>query len=140
MIKYKINKFIHTIHKNQVVIYKKYNQYYVVDSDVYILKSLINYKCCYKEGRKVIFIDDNYLNYVFKKLRDNSVGDVVININYGYDSLLEYKDSDSKYSYYYKKGKRLLKNERKVEYIIDMLNRTKNLDLLKEVNLIINDS
>ena len=79
-----MNKFIHTIHKNQVVIYKKYNQYYVVDSDVYVLKGLINYKCCYKEGKKVIFIGNNYLNYVLKNLRDSSVGYVVIMINYGY--------------------------------------------------------
>lgn len=139
MIKYEISHFIHIIHREQVIIYKKYNKYYVIDNDVYILRSLINYKNCYKGGRKVIFIDNNYLNYVLKKLRDGNIGYVIININYGYDRLLDYKINNSKYSYYYKKGKRLIKNEKKVKHVIDILNRTKNLELLKEVDSIINE-
>ena len=74
-----------------------------------------------------------------KYLRDYSISYVVININYGYDRLLEYKVINNRYNFYYKKGKRIVKNVRRVKYIIDMLNRTKNLELLKEVSLIIND-
>ena len=134
-----MNKFIHTIHKMQVIVYKKNKDYYVIDNDIYILRSLLNFSYCYKNNRRVIFIDSDYINYVLKYLRDYSVSYVVININYGYDRLLEYKVINNRYNFYYKKGKRIVKNERRVKYIIDMLNRTKNLELLKEVSLIIND-
>ena len=139
MISKEMNKLIHTIHKLQVIIYKKNKEYYVIDNDVYILVSLLNFKFSYKNNRRIIFIDIDYINYLFKYLRDNNVSYVVININYGYDRLLEYKACDNKYSFYYNKGKRIIRNEKRVKYIIDMLNRTKDLNLLKEVNLIIND-
>ena len=134
-----MNKFIHTIHKMQVIVYKKNKDYYVIDNDIYILRSLLNFSYCYKNNRRVIFIDSDYINYVLKYLRDYSISYVVININYGYNRLLEYKVINNRYNFYYKKGKRIVKNERRVKYIIDMLNRTKNLELLKEVSLIIND-
>ena len=134
-----MNKFIHTIHKMQVIVYKKNKDYYVIDNDIYILRSLLNFSYCYKNNRRVIFIDSDYINYVLKYLREYYVSYVVININYGYDRLLEYKVINNRYNFYYKKGKRIVKNERRVKYIIDMLNRTKNLELLKEASLIIND-
>ena len=139
MISREMNKFIHTIHKMQVIVYKKNKDYYVIDNDIYILRSLLKFSYCYKNNRRVIFIDSDYINYVLKYLRDYSISYVVININYGYDRLLEYKVINNRYNFYYKKGKRIVKNERRVKYIIDMLNRTKNLELLKEVSLIIND-
>ena len=134
-----MNKFIHTIHKMQVIVYKKKKDYYVIDNDIYILRSLLNFSYCYKNNRRVIFIDSDYINYVLKYLRDYSISYVLININYGYNRLLEYKVINNRYNFYYMKGKRIVKNERRVKYIIDMLNRTKNLELLKEVSLIIND-
>ena len=134
-----MNKFIHTIHKMQVIVYKKNKDYYVIDNDIYTLRSLLNFRYCYKNNRRVIFIDSDYINYVLKYLRDYSISYVVININYGYNRLLEYKVINNRYNFYYMKGKRIVKNERRVKYIIDMLNRTKNLELLKEVSLIIND-
>ena len=139
MISREMNKFIHTIHKMQVIVYKKNKDYYVIDNDIYILRSLLNFSYCYKNNRRVIFIDSDYINYVLKYLREYYVSYVVININYGYDRLLEYKVINNRYNFYYMKGKRIVKNERRVKYIIDMLNRTKNLELLKEVDLIIND-
>ena len=139
MISREMNKFIHTIHKMQVIVYKKNKDYYVIDNDIYILRSLLNFSYCYKNNRRVIFIDSDYINYVLKYLRDYSISYVVININYGYDRVLEYKGINNRYNFYYMKGKRIVKNERRVKYIIDMLNRTKNLELLKEVSLIIND-
>lgn len=139
MISREMNKFIHTIHKMQVIVYKKNKDYYVIDNDIYILRSLLNFSYCYKNNRRVIFIDSDYINYVLKYLREYYVSYVVININYGYDRLLEYKVINNRYNFYYKKGKRIVKNERRVKYIIDMLNRTKNLELLKEASLIIND-
>lgn len=134
-----MNKFIHTIHKMQVIVYKKNKDYYVIDNDIYILRSLLNFSYCYKNNRRVIFIDSDYINYVLKYLRDYSISYVVININYGYDRLLEYKVINNRYNFYYKKGKRIVKNERKVKYIVDILNRYKDIKLLKEVDLIIND-
>ena len=74
-----------------------------------------------------------------KYLRDNNVSYVVININYGYNRVLEYKGINNRYNFYYKKDKRIVKNERKVKYIVDILNRYKDINLLKEVDLIIND-
>ena len=139
MISHEMHKFIHTIHRTQVIVYKKNKEYYVIDDDVYVLRSLLIFSYCYKNYRKVIFIDNDYVNYVLKYLRENKVSYVVININYGYDRVLEYKVINNRYNFYYKKGKRIVKNERRVKYIIDMLNRTKNLELLKEVDLIIND-
>ena len=139
MISYKMNKFLHTIHKKQIIIYKKNRDYYCVDSDVCVLVSLLKFNFCYKNNRKVIFIEDDYVNYVLKCLKEYNISYVLININYGYDRLLEYKVINNRYNFYYMKGKRIVKNERRVKYIIDMLNRTKNLELLKEVSLIIND-
>ena len=139
MISREMNKFIHTIHKMQVIVYKKNKDYYVIDNDIYILRSLLNFSYCYKNNRSVIFIDSDYINYLLKYLRDNNVSYVVININYGYDRVLEYKGINNRYNFYYKKGKRIVKNERKVKYIVDILNRYKDIKLLKEVDLIIND-
>ena len=139
MISREMNKFIHTIHKMQVIVYKKNKDYYVIDNDIYILRSLLNFSYCYKNNRSVIFIDSDYINYVLKYLRDYSINYVVININYGYDRLLEYKVINNRYNFYYKKGKRIVKNERRVKYIVDILNRYKDINLLKEVDLIIND-
>ena len=139
MISRDINKFIHTIHKMQVIVYKKNKDYYVIDNDIYILRSLLNFSYCYKNNRRVIFIDSDYINYVLKYLRDYSISYVVINIKYGYDRLLEYKVINNRYNFYYKKGKRIVKNERKVKCIVDILNRYKDIKLLKEVDLIIND-
>ena len=118
MIRYKMHKFIHTIHKMQVIIYKKNKEYYVIDDDVYVLRSLFNFSYCYKNNRRIIFIDNDYVNYVLKYLKENKVSYVVININYGYDRVLEYKSTNNVYSFYYKKGKRIIRNERKVKYII----------------------
>ena len=140
MISREMNKFIHTIHKMQVIVYKKNKDYYVIDNDIYTLRSLLNFRYCYKNNRSVIFIDSDYINYVLKYLRDYSINYVVININYGYDRVLEYKGINNRYNFYYKKGKRIVKNERKVKYIVDILNRYKDINLLKEVDLIINDS
>ena len=123
----------------QVIIYKKNMDYYAIDNDIYILRSLLNFSYCCKNNRKVIFIDSDYINYVLKYLRDYSINYVVININYGYDRVLEYKGINNRYNFYYKKGKRIVKNERKVKYIVDILNRYKDIKLLKEVDLIIND-
>ena len=139
MISREMNKFIHTIHKMQVIVYKKNKDYYVIDNDIYTLRSLLNFRYCYKNNRKVIFIDSDYINYVLKYLRDYSISYVLININYGYNRLLEYKVINNRYNFYYKKGKRIVKNERKVKYIVDILNRYKDIKLLKEVDLIIND-
>lgn len=139
MISREIYKFIHTIHKFQVIIFKKNKDYYVIDDDVYVLRSLLDFSYCYKNNRKVIFIDSDYVNYVLKYLREYSVSYVVININYGYDRVLDYKSNNNRYVFFYKKGKRIIKNERKVKYIVDMLNRYKDIELLKGVDLIIND-
>ena len=46
---------------------------------------------------------------------------------------------NNRYNFYYMKGKRIVKNERKVKCIVDILNRYKDIKLLKEVDLIIND-
>ena len=100
MISKEMNKLIHTIHKLQVIIYKKNKEYYVIDNDVYILVSLLNFKFSYKNNRRIIFIDIDYINYLFKYLRDNNVSYVVININYGYDRVLEYKVINDKYNFY----------------------------------------
>ena len=111
-----MNKFIHIIHKMQVIVYKKNKDYYAIDNDIYILRSLLNFSYCYKNNTSVIFIDSDYINYVLKYLRDNNVSYVVININYGYDRLLEYKACDNKYSFYYNKGKRIIRNEKRVKF------------------------
>ena len=139
MISHEMHKFIHTIHRMQVIVYKKNKEYYVIDDDVYVLRSLLDFSYCYKNNRKVIFIDNDYVNYVIKCLKESNVSYVMININYGYDRVLEYKSINNVYGFYSKKGKRIIINERKVKYIIDILNRTKDLKLLKEVDLIIND-
>lgn len=134
-----MNKFIHTIHELEVIIYKKNKDYYIIDNDIYILRSLLNFNYCYKNNRKFIFITNKYLNFILKHLKKANISYVVIEINHGYDRLLEYKTNNNKYLFFYCKGKRIIKNERKVKYIVDILSRYKDINLLKEVKMIIND-
>lgn len=140
MLKYKMNKLIQQIHKEQFIIYCKYNQYFVIDFNIYIFKGLFQFHYCLKNGRKIIFIDENYLNYVLKKLKKNDISYVIININCGYDKILEYCSNNNQYWFYYKKGKRVVKNERKIEVLFDSLDRKRNFNLLKEVERIIDDN
>lgn len=104
------------------------------------MKSLLDFKYCLKHDRKVMFIDNNYLNYVLSCLRKSQVSYVVICINYGYEKSFEYKACYNQYSFYYKRGKRLIKNLQKIEFILDKLKRSKDIDLLRGVERIIDDN
>ena len=55
MISREIYKFIHTIHKFQVIIFKKNKDYYVIDDDVYVLRSLLDFSYCYKNNSQTIY-------------------------------------------------------------------------------------
>lgn len=137
MIRYEMNKFIHVIHNYQVIIYKKCSSYYVIDNDVYIFRSVFNFKSCCKNNRKIIFIDSKYINYILRKLRESNVSYVVINENYGYDKIVEYNSLNNKYLSYYKKGKRLIKNESKINFLINNLRVKGDINLLDRIELIL---
>lgn len=132
LISYKINKILQDIHKDKLIFYIKYNTVYVIDSSIYVLKGLLKFKYCLKNGRKVIFISNNYLNYLLKVLRDNNVSHILIRINYGYNKVFEYVAENNMYKFYYKKGKRIVKNELKIDKLLQRLETNNNLDNIKK--------
>lgn len=128
-----MNKFLQSIHRDQVIIYIKYENIYVIDNNVYILRSLLNFKYCNKSGRKTIFINKSYLNYVLKSLRENYISYVIIECNYGYNKLIEYNSTNNNYIIHYKKGKRLIKNEKKIEKLLFALRKNNDLNVLLNI-------
>lgn len=127
-----MNKFLQDIHKEKLIIYIKYNNIYVIDNNIYILRGLLNFKHYLKNGRKIIFINKHYLNYLLKSLKTNNVSYILIQINYGYNNVLFYNSLNNKYKFYYKKGKRLIKNELRIEKLLKKLETNNNLDNIKE--------
>lgn len=130
----KMNEFIHSIHKNFLVIYKKGNIYYSIDNDIYIYKGLFDFKYGYKNNRMIIFIAKEYLDYILKIFRKNNVSYVLITVNYGYNKISLYEDSKNQYYRYYKKGKRMVKNECDIDKIINVLKNKRNINILKKVD------
>lgn len=128
-----MNRFLQDIHKEKIIIYIKYDNIYIVDNNVYILRSLLNFKYYNKNGRKIIFINKNYLNYVLKALRENYISYVVIDCNCGYSKLLEYNSINNHYSIYYEKGKRLIKNENKVDKLLFVLKKRNDINVLLNI-------
>ena len=137
MIDYKMNQFLKKIHNNYLIVYKKNNQYFVIDHFVYIFKSLFHFKFMLKNGRKIILIDENYLNYLLKKLREEHVNYVIIHINYGYNTVLKYKDTNNQYKKYYQKGKSMIKNENRIDYLVKLLEERRNINLLQKIESVI---
>lgn len=137
MINYNMNKFLKEIHKNYLIIYKQNNQYFVVDHFVYLFKSLFQFNFLIKNNRKIILIDECYINYILKKLRENNISYVVIHINYGYDILLKYKTTNNQYKNYYQQGKNIIKNENKINYLIKLLETKRNINLLQKIESVI---
>lgn len=133
-----MNNFLQNIHLEHLIIYKKDDNFYVIDNGVYILKA-IGFNYCLKNNRRIIFIDKNYLNYIIKKLRDNNISFLLIDIGYQYNRINEYDDLNNKYKFYNKLGRRLIKREKKINKIIDMLKGIDNVLLLKEIEMIFND-
>ena len=131
-----INKFIQNLHKNMLIFYVKQNNIYVIDNSIYLLKGLLNFKYLFKSERKIIFIDKNYFNYVLDKLRDNSISYVVIEINNGYNNILQHNATNNKYNFFYKKGKRIVKNERRIEKLLSQLRYKDVGTLLKVIKVI----
>lgn len=137
MIDYQMNQFLKQIHKDYLIIYRKNNQYFVIDHFVYIFRSLFKFRYCLKNGRKVIFIEESYLNYILKKLREACVNYVIIHIHYGYDKQLEYFNKNNQYSYYYCRGKNMIKNEKRVVYLLNRLEEKNDIQLIKKVESVI---
>ena len=100
----------------------------------------MNFKYCLKNGRKIVFIDDNYLNYISNELKKEQISFVIININYGYENILEYNNSYNKYDIYYRKGKRLVRNYKRINLILEKLSLSKDIELLKRVEMILDGS
>lgn len=129
-----MNKMIHSIHKNCVIIYQKNQQYYSIDQDIYVYKGVIDFNYCYKNKRMVIFVTEDYLNYILKVFREYHIHYCVIQINYGYHPVVWYHLFDNCYDRYYKKGRRKVKNEKEVEKLITILRKRKDMKLLMKVD------
>lgn len=127
-----MNKILQDIHKEKLIFYLKYNNVYLIDHNVYVLKGLLKFKYCLKNGRKVIFISNNYLNYLLKDLKNNNISFVLIRINHGYYKVFEYNALDNNYKFYYRKGKRVIKNELRIDRLLKKLEENNNLDNVKE--------
>ena len=116
-----MNKILQDIHKDKLIFYIKHDKFYLIDESVYVLKGLLKYKYSLKNGRKVIFVDRYYLNYILKHLKNNNISYVFIQINYGYNKVLEFYNENNNYKFYYKKGRRIVKNELKISKLLDRL-------------------
>ena len=49
LISYKMNKFLQDIHEEKIIIYIKYDNIYLIDNSVYVLKGLLKFKYCLKK-------------------------------------------------------------------------------------------
>ena len=133
-ISYRMNKFIHSIHKNSVIIYKKGNNYYSIDNDIYVYKGVFDFKYSYKNSRMIIFITIEYLNYILSIFRKYNIDYCIININYGYDKLVYHQNIYNNYYKYFKKGKRIIKNEKRIDNIMYKLKNKNDINLLMRVD------
>lgn len=138
IISVKMNNFIHGIHENTLVIYKKGNNYYSVDRDVYLYKGLFGYRYGNKNNRMIIFITEDYLNYIISNLKRNMINFVIISINRGYDNIYSYNSIDNNYYRYYMLGKRMIRNEKRIKKLIDILRFKNDIELVKRVNNLVN--
>ena len=127
-----MNKILQDIHKDKLIFYIKHDKFYLIDESVYVLKGLLKYKYSLKNGRKVIFVDRYYLNYILKHLKNNNISYVFIQINYGYNKVLEFYNENNNYKFYYKKGRRIVKNELKISKLLDRLEKNNNIDNVKK--------
>lgn len=133
-----MNSFLQNIHLEYLIIYRKEDNYYVIDNAVYILKAL-GFNYCLKNNRKVIFIEKNYLNYILNVLKNNNISFLLIDIGYQYNKIYQYDDLSNKYYYYKRIGKRIIKRENKINRIIDILREVDDICLLGEIEMMLND-
>ena len=134
-----MNKILQDIHKDKLIFYIKHDKFYLIDESVYVLKGLLKYKYSLKNGRKVIFVDRYYLNYILKHLKNNNISYVFIQINYGYNKVLEFYNENNNYKFYYKKGRRIVKNELKISKLLDRLEKNNNIDNVKKAIKVVKD-
>lgn len=134
-----MNKILQDIHKDKLIFYIKHDKFYLIDESVYVLKGLLKYKYSLKNGRKVIFVDRYYLNYILKHLKNNNISYVFIQINYGYNKVLEFYNENNNYKFYYKKGRRIVKNELKISEFLDRLEKNNNIDNVKKAIKVVKD-
>lgn len=134
LISIKMNKFIRSIHKNFVIIYKMNGKYYSIDQDVYVYKAIFAFKYCYRNNRMIISITKDYLNYILKIFREHSVNYCIISINHGYDKTFCYHRTNNHYYLYYKNGKRIIKNEKKINKLLYILHKRNDINLLGKVD------
>ena len=105
------DKTLRTILKDTIIIYKKFDKYFIYEKDT----KIINYLCKYKFLFKSLQIDKNYINYILKKLNDNTINYIIIDMINSNDVIYEKKFANNNYSKIFSKSKKYIKNRKKIE-------------------------
>ena len=105
------DKTIRTILKDTIIIYKRFDKYIIYEKDT----KIINYLCEYKHLFKQLQIDKSYINYVLKKLNDNNINHIVIDIINSNDVIYEKQYANNNYLKIFSKSKRYIKNRIKID-------------------------
>ena len=82
----KIVRLIRKIHSNTIIIVDDYECYYIYDNDTYIISYLTNLSIKMTENSMFVRNKINYLNYLLKILRNNSINCIVVSKIQGYNN------------------------------------------------------
>ena len=128
----KIVRLIRNIHSNTIIIVDDYECYYIYDNDTYIISYLTNLSIKMTENSMFVRNKINYLNYLLKILRNNSINCIVVSKIQGYNIEYECIFDNNNYQKFMKKGRLVYKRKKE---IIKLMNRLK-LDMLSNKNKI----
>lgn len=122
------DKTVRTILKDTVIIYKRFDKYIIYEKDT----KIINYLCEYKYLFKKLQIDKTYINFILKKLNDNTINHIIIDMINSNDVIYKKEYINNNYIKTFGKSKRYIKNRNK----IDKLNiKLKELEVSKLENI-----
>ena len=106
-----MDKTFKTKLKDIPIIYKRFYKYIIYEKDT----KIINYLCEYKHLFEKLQIDKSYINYILKKLNDNNINHIVIDIANSNDVIYEKQYTSNNYLKIFSKGKRYIKNRIKID-------------------------
>jgi len=127
------DKTLRIILKDTIIIYKRFDKYLIYEKDT----KIINYLCKYKLLFNKLQIDKTYINYILKKLNDNNINHIIIDIVNNNDLIYEKKYINNNYDKIFSKSKRYIKNRIKIDKLNIKL-RDMEVSKLESINNYLN--